>query len=88
MNQPMGTPALAAQTAVEQTTVAVLGTLAEFHSEPIPYDLAALVKLVSDIQPDLLCLDMTEEQWRTQDFGGLPPEYRKATTVGFQCFRN
>lgn len=61
-----------------QTPVAVLGTLAEFHREPIPYDLAALVRLVNQIQPDLLCLDMTEEQWQRRTFGGLPPEYREA----------
>ncbi len=60
------------------TRVAVLGTLAEFHREPIPYDLAALVRFVSSLQPDLLCLDMTPEQWRRGDFGGLPPEYREA----------
>lgn len=61
-----------------QTPVAVLGTLAEFHREPIPYDLAALVRLVNQVQPDLLCLDMTEEQWQERAFGGLPPEYREA----------
>jgi hypothetical protein len=60
------------------TRVAVLGTLAEFHREPIPYDLAALVQLVSDLHPDLLCLDMTPEQWQQQDFDDLPPEYREA----------
>lgn len=60
------------------TPVAVLGTLAEFHKEPIPYDLDALVRLVSRLHPDLLCLDMTPEQWQQRDFGGLPPEYREA----------
>lgn len=60
------------------TPVAVLGTLAEFHREPIPYDLAALVQLVCDLHPDLLCLDMTLEQWQRRDFSELPPEYREA----------
>lgn len=60
------------------TPVAVLGTLAEFHKEPIPYNLNALVRLVSGLRPDLLCLDMTSQQWRQRDFGGLPPEYREA----------
>lgn len=60
------------------TPVAVLGTLAEFHEEPIPYDLNALVRLVSKLHPDLLCLDMTPKQWQQRDFGGLPPEYREA----------
>jgi len=61
-----------------KTTVAVLGTLAEFHQEPIAFDLDALVDLVVQINPDLLCLDMTPEQWRDRDFGDLPPEYREA----------
>jgi hypothetical protein len=60
------------------TPVAVLGTMAEFHKEPIPYDLNALVKLVSKLHPDLLCLDMTLKQWQQRDFGGLPPEYHEA----------
>ena len=64
--------------AMQRTPVAVLGTLAEFHSEPIPYSLEALVQLVGSLRPDLLCLDMTLEQWEQRDFGGLPPEYREA----------
>lgn len=60
------------------TPVAVLGTLAEFHREPIPYDLETLVRLVTRIHPDLLCLDMTLDQWQGHDFRDLPPEYRSA----------
>ena len=60
------------------TPVAVVGTLAEFRPEPTPYDLAALVDFVRSIGPDLLCLDLTLEQWRSRDFGGLPSEYRDA----------
>jgi len=66
------------QAVAAQTPVAVLGTLAEFHHDPIPYDLNALVRLVRRLRPDLLCLDMTPEQWRRGDFGDLPPEYREA----------
>lgn len=62
----------------QQTRVAVLGTLAEFHQEPIPYDLEALVQLVSQLNPDFLCLEMTPRQWQKRDFGDLPPEYREA----------
>jgi hypothetical protein len=62
----------------EPTRIAVLGTLAEFHQEPIPYDMAALLDLVAGIDPDLLCLDMTQEQWQTQEFEDLAPEYREA----------
>ncbi len=63
---------------MDRTPVAVLGTLAEFHREPIPYDLGALVRLVTDLRPDLLCLDLTVEQWQRQEFDDLPPEYREA----------
>ncbi len=59
-----------------KTTIAVLGTLAEFHREPLPYDLSSLVTLVAKINPDLLCLDITTEQWRTQEFSNLPAAYR------------
>jgi hypothetical protein len=60
------------------TRVAVIGTLAEFHREPIPYDLAALVRLVRQQRPDLLCLEITTEQWASGAFDDLPAEYRDA----------
>lgn len=63
---------------MQRTSVAVLGTLADFHREPIPYNLAALIRLVRDLHPDLLCLDITPDQWRRRDFDELPPEYREA----------
>lgn len=63
---------------MQRTAVAVLGTLAEFHREAIPYNLVALIRLVTDLKPDLLCLDMTPEQWRQHPFAELPPEYQEA----------
>lgn len=67
------------RTAAENLTrIAVLGTLAEFHEDPLPYDLTVLVELVAGINPDLLCLDMTLAQWQQQDFSGLPLEYSEA----------
>lgn len=60
------------------TQIAVLGTLAEFHQDPLPYDLSALVQLVANIEPDLLCLDISPEQWQQQDFDELPAEYSVA----------
>jgi hypothetical protein len=62
----------------EPTSVAVLGTLAEFHNEAIPFDMSALLDLVAEINPDLLLLDMAPEHWRKQEFSELPPEYREA----------
>jgi hypothetical protein len=61
-----------------RTRVAVVGTLAEFHREPVPYDLAALVRLIQEQRPDLLCLDIAAEQWASGAFDDLPPEYRDA----------
>ena len=62
----------------QPTRVAVLGTLAEFHRQPIPFDLPALVQLVADLNPDLLCLDMTPAQLQQGDVSDLPPEYTEA----------
>jgi hypothetical protein len=62
----------------EKSQIAVLGTLAEFHREPIPFDLAALVQLVDDLDPDFLCLEMTPQRWQQQDFSDLPPEFGEA----------
>ena len=59
--------------------MAVLGTLAVFHCEPIPCDLAVLVRLVADLRPSQLCLDITREQWEQRKFDELPPEYREAS---------
>ncbi len=61
-----------------RTRVAVLGTLAEFNNEAIPFEMTALLELVANINPDLLCLDITPEQWRERDFDNLPREYREA----------
>lgn len=58
--------------------IAVLGTLAEFHHDALAFDLEALVDLVVEVNPDLLCLDMNPEQWEQQQFADLPPEYRHA----------
>jgi hypothetical protein len=69
---------------MQRTPVAVLGTLAQFHREPIPYDLAALVRLVTDLRPDLLCLHMTSEQWRRRDSSELPPEWSSSNRYGLQ----
>lgn len=60
------------------TRVAVLGTLTEFHTNPLPYNLSSLVDLVATINPDLLCLDITLSQWQQRDFAHLPVEYREA----------
>ena len=58
--------------------VAILGTLAELHKEPIQYDLKALRRLVKDLQPDLLCAEIHPDDWQAGELSSLPPEYREA----------
>lgn len=77
-SDPLGYAAANEETAHLPTPVAVVGTLAEFRREPVPYDPGELVRFVAAIDPDLLCLDMTPDEWRRRDFGGLPVEYRDA----------
>jgi hypothetical protein len=59
-----------------RTPVAILGTLAEFHREPIPYDLQALIRLVAALHPDLLCLELTINQWQ-RGFSHLRQDMRR-----------
>jgi hypothetical protein len=40
--------------------------------------LLALARLVDDLGPDFLCLEMTPEQWQQKKFDDLPVEYREA----------
>lgn len=62
----------------ERTKVAILGTLAEFHNEAIPYDVSALLELVAKINPDLLCLELTPKQWHERDYDEVPLLYHEA----------
>lgn len=57
--------------------MAVLGTLAEMHQEPIKYDLNTLRRLVKDLQPDLLCAEIHPNDWQAGDLSRMPPEYRE-----------
>ncbi len=60
-----------------RTRIAVLGTLAELHQEPIKYDLKTLRRLVKDLQPDLLCAEIRPEDWQSGDLSTALPEYRE-----------
>lgn len=61
-----------------QSRVAVLGTLADLHREPIQFDLKTLRRLVKELQPDLLCAEIYPEDWRAGDINRLSIEYREA----------
>ena len=43
-----------------QTRLAILGTMAVLHTQPIRYDISGLRKLVADVSPDLLCVEITQ----------------------------
>jgi len=61
-----------------KTRIAVLGTLAELHREPIRYNLACLTRLVEELNPDLLCAELPREVWESGDTSDAPVEYREA----------
>ena len=47
----------------DQTRLAILGTMSDLHTRPISYDLGCLRKIVADVAPDLLCVEITVEDW-------------------------
>jgi hypothetical protein len=61
-----------------KSRVAVLGTLAELHTESIGYDLDTLKQIVGEVQPDLLCAEIHPDDWAAHDLDGMSPEYREA----------
>src|SRR5574341_1976429 len=61
-----------------RTRLAVLGTLSELHREPIAYDLRCLSALVVDLAPDLLCAEITREDWEGNDLSSAALEVREA----------
>ena len=62
----------------QKTPIAVLGTLADLHREPIRYNLACLTQLVEHVNPDLLCAEVGQQAWEGGVWDTLPIEYREA----------
>ena len=60
------------------TRLALLGTLSDLHRLPISFSLTALWTMVSELEPDLLCAEVTPTGWARQDFTGVGPEVREA----------
>ena len=61
-----------------KTRIAVLGTLADLHREPIRYNLACLTDLVEQLNPDLLFAELQREAWEAGEVSTAPIEYREA----------
>lgn len=61
-----------------KSRVGILGTLSEFHLQPIDYDLECLRRLIVDLAPDLLCAEITRQDWERGDLSGAALEVREA----------
>ena len=64
--------------ASSQTRLAILGTMSDLHRQPISYDLKCLQKIVADVSPDLLCAEITREDWERDDLSKAALEVREA----------
>jgi hypothetical protein len=69
---------IAMERVAEKTRVAVLGTVADLHKEPVQYNLAFLEQLVEQLEPDLLCADIRPDHWEQGDLSAAAVEYREA----------
>ena len=60
------------------TRIALLGTLADLHRQPIRYDLAELARIVADAHPDLLGVEVERDAFERGDLVRAPIEVREA----------
>lgn len=61
---------------MNSTRIAVLGTLSYLHQQPIRYDLAELARIVAEIQPDLLGVEVDRDEFERGDLEHSPIEVR------------
>jgi len=52
--------------------------MSDLHRQPISYDLNCLQKIVADVSPDLLCAEITREDWEQEDLSRAAVEVRGA----------
>ena len=60
------------------TRLAILGTMSDLHRQPITYDLECLQKIIAEVSPDLLCAEITLEDWEHEDLSKAAFEVREA----------
>ena len=58
--------------------LAILRTMGALHMEPLEYDLKTLNTLILQLAPDLVCADITQQEWESGDLSGAPLEVREA----------
>ncbi|MDT8304925.1 MAG: hypothetical protein RRC07_03220 [Anaerolineae bacterium] len=61
-----------------RTRLALLGTMSDLHGEPVAYDLARLSAIIAGVATDLLCAEITLEQWEGDDLSSAAFEVREA----------
>ncbi len=57
-----------------KTRLALLSTLSDTHTQPIQYNLAALAAVVGQVAPDLLCVELPQNDWERGNLAQSPVE--------------
>ena len=61
-----------------RTRLAILGTMSDLHRQSVSYDLDCLQKIIAEVSPDLLCAEITMQDWEREDFSRASLEVREA----------
>ncbi len=61
-----------------KTRIALLGTLADLHRQPIQYDLAEVARITNELLPDLLGIEVERAEFERDDLSRAPVEVREA----------
>lgn len=62
------------------TRLAILRTMGLLHTEPLQYDLECLRSIISDLAPDLVCAEITREDWENVRLSATTLEVREVLT--------
>ena len=54
--------------------------MSDLHTQPVSYDLRNLQKIIVDLSPDLLCVEITKGAWERGDLNEVSIEIRRALT--------
>jgi len=57
-----------------KTRLALLSTLSDMHTQPIRYNLDALAAIVDQVAPDLLCVELPQDEWEMGRLDRAPVE--------------
>jgi hypothetical protein len=61
-----------------KTRLALLSTLSDTHTQPIQYNLAALAAIVDHMSPDLLCVELPQNDWEMGHLNQAPVEVQRS----------